>query len=210
MVDIRDIFSWIKALQAIYQINRKHLTDLDAAIGDADLGINMDRGFTRVVEGLDLNQVSDVSGLLKTVAMTLIKTVGGAAGPLYGTFFLRASGVCTGKDTLDSDDIVAMLEAGHQGVAQRGRAVLGDKTMLDALVPGIEEMKQQRMKGAGLEKMLMQGVRAARQGMQDTIPMLARKGRASYLGKRSIGHQDPGATSAYLMLKTMAEVFAQQ
>jgi dihydroxyacetone kinase-like protein len=206
MVDGVAVLSWIKALQAVYAENKQYLTDLDAAIGDADHGINMDRGFTRVVQELDKNKPPDISGILKTVAMVLIKTVGGAAGPLYGTFFLRAGAACAGKEEMDAADIVAMLEAGLEGVVQRGKAGLNDKTMVDALTSGLIRMKQLLADGAGIKEMLQQGAAATQQGMKDTIPMLARKGRASYLGERSIGHQDPGATSSYLLMETMARI----
>jgi dihydroxyacetone kinase-like protein len=141
--------------------------------------------------------------------MILIKTVGGASGPLYGTFFLRAGGISVGKETLDPEDIVSMLEAGLEGVVQRGRADLNDKTMVDALTPALDKMNELLSDNKGLDEILEQGASAAQLGMEKTIPMQAKKGRASYLGKRSIGHQDPGATSAYLLLKTMAHVFGK-
>lgn len=207
MVGRDDVLAWIRALQAIYAENKTYLTDLDSAIGDADHGINMDRGFTSAVAEMDKSEPADIAGVLKSVAMVLIRTVGGAAGPLYGTFFLRASAACAGKEELEPADIAGMLEGGLQGVIQRGKAELEDKTMVDALTPALNGMKQALGDGGGLEEMLERGVAAAEQGMKDTIPMLAKKGRASYLGERSIGHQDPGATSSYLMLDTMSKVF---
>lgn len=207
MVGRDDVLAWIRALQAIYAENKEYLTDLDSAIGDADHGINMDRGFTSVVAELDKSEPPDIGGVLKSVAMVLIRKVGGAAGPLYGTFFLWAGAACAGKEALEPADIAGMLEGGLQGVLQRGKAALHDKTMVDALTPALNGMKQALTNGAGLREMLEQGVAAAEQGMKDTIPMLAKKGRASYLGERSIGHQDPGATSSYLMLDTMSKVF---
>jgi dihydroxyacetone kinase-like protein len=128
-------------------------------------------------------------------------------GLCTGPFFLRAGASCAGKEKLDEADIVALLEAGLEGVVQRGKAELNDKTMVDALTPGLTKMKQTLANGAGLKEMLKQGADAAHQGMKDTIPMLAKKGRASYLGERSIGHQDPGATSSYLLMETMSRVF---
>jgi dihydroxyacetone kinase-like protein len=125
---------------------------------------------------------------------------------LYGTFFLRAGAACAGKEEMDAADIVAMLEAGLEGVVQRGKAGLNDKTMVDALTSGLIRMKQLLADGAEIKEMLQQGAAATQQGMKDTIPMLARKGRASYLGERSIGHQDPGATSSYLLMETMARI----
>jgi dihydroxyacetone kinase-like protein len=208
MVSRDNLLAWIKALQQVYSENRQYLTELDSAIGDADHGINMDRGFTAVGAELEKANPQDVSAVLKTVAMTLIRTVGGAAGPLYGTFFLRASAVCANKTELEATDVVAMFEAGLEGVVQRGKAVLNDKTMVDALSPALDAMKHHLENGAELSEILQQGAAAAEVGMQNTIPLQAKKGRASYLGERSIGHQDPGATSSYLMLKTAAGVWS--
>ena len=207
MVRYQDVLAWIQGLQVVYAENRQYLTELDAAIGDADHGINMDRGFSRVAQELEETVSEDIGAILKTVATVLIRTVGGAAGPLYGTFFLRAAAACAGKKTLEAADIVAMMQAGLDGVMQRGKAALNDKTMVDALSPGLQRMKQLVAEGAGLQEMLQQGAAAAQQGMKDTIPLHAKKGRASYLGERSIGHQDPGATSSYLLMETMARFF---
>lgn len=207
MIRTLDVFEWIECLQRVYAENRQLLTDLDAAIGDADHGINMDRGFARVKAELGSQAIGDIGGLLKTVAMILIKHVGGAAGPLYGTFFLRAGTVCAGRDAIDSAGMVAMLSAGLEGVMQRGKAGRNEKTMVDALGPCIERMQQLLEQGAELAEILKQGSESARHGMESTVPMLAKKGRASYLGERSVGHQDPGATSAYLLIQTMAECF---
>lgn len=205
MVRADDVLAWIRGLQAVYAENKAYLTALDAAIGDADHGINMDRGFTRVVAELEKGTFEDIGAIFKTVATVLIKSVGGAAGPLYGTFFLRAGAVCGGKEKLNSADIVEMLQAGLEGLVQRGKTKLNDKTMVDALQPGLNRMKQLLNAEAGLREMLEQGANAAEQGMKDTIPMQARKGRASYLGERSIGHQDPGAASACLLIAAMAK-----
>jgi dihydroxyacetone kinase-like protein len=203
-----NLLAWIVALQQVYAENRKYLTDLDSAIGDADHGINMDRGFTAVKAELDKSTPPDISGVLKTAAMTLIKTVGGASGPLYGTLFLRASTVCTGKTELQAADVVALFEAGLEGILQRGKAQLNDKTMVDAWTPALEAMKRGLDSGAELKTVLQQGAAAAEEGMKNTIPLQAKKGRASYLGERSIGHQDPGATSTYLMLREAANLWA--
>ena len=207
MINRDNLYAWITALQQVYSENKEYLTDLDSAIGDADHGINMNRGFTNAIADLEKSQPEDIDAVLKTVAMTLIRTVGGAAGPLYGTFFMRASAACAGKTELAPTDIVALFEAGLGGVLQRGKAELNDKTMVDALTPAVEAMKNSLNNGANLGQILEQGTAAAEKGMQDTIPLQARKGRASYLGERSIGHQDPGATSSYLMLKTATEVW---
>jgi dihydroxyacetone kinase-like protein len=207
MVSQKKLQDWIEMLQKVYAENKTYLTELDSAIGDADHGINMDRGFTNVCADLSKTDAPDISALLKTVAMTLIRTVGGAAGPLYGTFFLRASTACAGKTELQAADLVAMLEAGLAGVLQRGKAELSDKTMVDALHPALAAMKQALGNGSNVKQVLQQGAAAAEEGMKNTIPMLAKKGRASYLGERSIGHQDPGATSSYLLLKTAVDVW---
>ena len=200
-----DLLAWLDALQQVYTGNRQRLTDLDAAIGDADHGTNMDRGFTAVKAALRANVPADLAATLQGAAGVLIRTVGGASGPLYGTFFLRAGAACAGRAELDEAGVVAMFQAGIDGVRQRGKAAPGDKTMLDALLPAVEAMGGAQAAGADLAAVLEAGAAAAEQGMLATIPMLARKGRASYLGERSVGHQDPGATSAYLLLRAAAD-----
>ena len=206
MVNRDNLIAWIEALAQVYAENKQYLTQLDSAIGDADHGINMDRGFTAVKADLAKTNPQDVSAVLKTAAMSLIRTVGGASGPLYGTFFMRASAVCANKTELNEADVVAMFEAGLEGILQRGKAELNDKTMVDAQTPALNAMKQALADGADLKTILQKGTAAAEEGMKNTIPLQARKGRASYLGERSIGHQDPGATSSYLMLKTAADI----
>jgi dihydroxyacetone kinase-like protein len=203
------VLAWICELQKVFQQNKDYLTDLDAAIGDADHGINMQRGFNAVAADLEKSAPPDTAGILKTVAMTLIKTVGGAAGPLYGTFFLRGAAECAGKDDLAPEDIVALFRAGLEGIVQRGKAELNDKTMVDALTPALAAMKTGCDAGADIKEMLQQGAAAARSGMKRTIEIQARKGRASYLGARSIGHQDPGATSSFLLLKAAADIWGR-
>ncbi len=206
-VTSQDILAWIDALQQVYAQNRQWLTELDAAIGDADHGINLDRGFSAVKAELSKALPPDISGILKVVAMTLIRTVGGASGPLYGTFFLRAGAACAGKTQLDTADVVALFRAGIEGVQQRGKAEPGDKTMLDALHPALEAMQAALNDGADLKGLLQRAAAAAQVGMTNTIPLLAKKGRASYLGERSIGHQDPGATSAFLLVDAAAKTW---
>jgi dihydroxyacetone kinase-like protein len=200
----QDVLAWLDALQQVYADNKAWLTELDAAIGDADHGINLDRGFTAVKAELAKLPSADISTLLKTAATVLIRTVGGASGPLYGTFFLRASAACAVKTELRASDVVAMFQAGVEGLQQRGKAEPGDKTMLDTWLPALQAMRQALEAGVNLPGILQQGTAAAEAGMVSTIPLLARKGRASYLGARSVGHQDPGATSSYLMLKAAA------
>jgi dihydroxyacetone kinase-like protein len=200
-VTLADVLSWLEKLQQVYHENRQYLTDLDAAIGDADHGINLDRGFNAVQVELAKNPPADIASALKATALTLIRSVGGAAGPLYGTYFLRASTACSGKNELQAADLVALFQAGIEGVQQRGKAEPGDKTMLDTLLPALTAMQTELAAGADLPSLLGAGCDAARQGMEATIPLQARKGRASYLGPRSVGHQDPGATSAYLLVQ---------
>jgi dihydroxyacetone kinase-like protein len=200
------IIAWLEGLAAVYAENKTFLTQLDSDIGDADHGINMDRGFRKVAEKLPSVADKDIGNILKTTGMTLMSTVGGASGPLYGTFFMRAATAVDAKEALDNEDLTALFDAAVQGVAKRGRAVLGDKTMIDALTPAVAAMKAAVEAGQDTNAVLEAATNAAEQGVQDTIPLQARKGRASYLGERSIGHQDPGATSSWLMLNTLLEV----
>jgi len=209
MVTKQQIIQWLQAVAVVLEQNKDYLTELDAAIGDADHGINMNRGFQKVVSQLSSVTDQDIGSILKTVSMTLISSVGGASGPLYGTFFLRASTAVAGKSELSDEDLVALLQAGVDGVVQRGKANLGDKTMLDALSPASATFKQAVAKGASTQSALQQAVAAAEQGMKETIPLVAKKGRASYLGDRSANHQDPGATSTYLILKTLLETLSR-
>ena len=202
------VLDWIRRFASEVEANKEYLTQLDAAIGDADHGINMSRGMSAVVAKVDEQSGDqDVGALLKTVGMTLVSTVGGAGGPLYGTLFLRMGTAVTGKSELSPDDWAAALEAGVAGVQDRGKAEPGDKTMIDALIPARDALKQALGGGATFADALGQSAAAAEQGMQDTVPLVARKGRASYLGERSAGHQDPGATSSHLLLEAAAETW---
>ena len=187
--------------------NRSYLTELDAAIGDADHGINMNRGMQAVVGKLDTAPSADVGAALKTVGMTLVSTVGGASGPLYGTLFLQMGSSAAGKSELSPQDWSAALSAGVTGVRNRGKAEPGDKTMLDALIPAVDALDAALAGGAAFDEALQRSAEAAQRGMEATIPLVARKGRASYLGERSANHQDPGATSSWLLLRTAAETF---
>jgi len=168
----------------------------------------MNRGFQKVVSQLPNVADKDIGSILKTVSMTLISTVGGASSPLYGTMFLRASTAVAGKLELSDEDMVALLQAAVDGVVQRGKANLGDKTMLDALSPAADAFKQAVANGASTQEALQQAVATAEQGMNNTIGLVAKKGRASYLGDRSSGHLDPGATSTYLILKTLLDTLS--
>jgi dihydroxyacetone kinase-like protein len=209
MVTKDQIVQWLQTVAAVLTQNKEYLTDLDAAIGDADHGINMDRGFKKVMSQLPSVVDKDIGSILKTTGMALISSVGGAGGPLYGTLFMRAGTAVDGKYQLTDEDVVVLLQAAVDGVVQRGKAQLGDKTMVDVLVPAVEAFKQAVEEESETIAALQRAVTAAEQGMKDTIPMLAKKGRASYLGERSIGHQDPGATSSYLILRALFDVVSQ-
>lgn len=200
-----DVVRWIQQTASVLHDNRDFLTQLDSPIGDADHGINMDRGFRAVLEKLPSVASTDIGSILKTVGTTLVSTVGGASGPLYGTAFLRMGMATAGKNELYEADVIAMWEAALEGIKARGKAQPGEKTMVDALTPALAAAKAAESRHLGLCVMLRRAADAAEEGMKATIPMLATKGRASYLGERSIGHQDPGATSSWLMLKALAD-----
>lgn len=201
------ILEWIKTYANVVAENRAYLTELDSAIGDADHGINMDRGFKAVMQKMPEMADKDIGTVFKTIGMTLLSTVGGAGGPLYGTLFLRAGMTTTGKMELTLEEWTEVLENALNGVVSRGKAEIGDKTMVDALTPALNALKKSIENGASLTAALTASTSAAEKGMKDTIPLVARKGRASYLGERSAGHQDPGATSSYLLLKAASDTF---
>lgn len=201
-----DVLTCLHRMAAIIEENKKYLTKLDSAIGDADHGINMDRGFKTILKKVPSVEDKDAGTILKTAGMALVSSVGGAGGPLYGTAFMQAGMAVTGKYELDPEDVLGALDAALKGVIMRGKANLGDKTMVDAITPAVNSMRDALENGAGTIDALDEAAAAAKQGMEETIPMLAKKGRASYLGERSIGHQDPGATSSYLLIQTMADV----
>jgi dihydroxyacetone kinase-like protein len=203
-----DVLRWIQRFAAEVEANKEYLTQLDAAIGDGDHGINMQRGMSAVIAKVDTQAgEQDIGDLLKAVGMTLVSTVGGAGGPLYGTLFLQMGTTASGKSELSPDDWADALESGIAGVQNRGKAEPGDKTMIDALIPGRDALKAALGGGATFGDALRQSAAAAEQGMRDTVPLVARKGRASYLGERSAGHQDPGATSSQLLLEAAAETW---
>ena len=206
-VGVAGLIAWVREFATLIAEHTEELTRLDAAIGDADHGANMDRGMTAVVGILDdaaANADTTAGSFLKLVGMTLIRTVGGASGPLYGTFFLRM-GVTAGEvSTLDAAGFAAALRAGLGGVVARGKAEAGDKTMFDALEPAVTALDEALAAGSDLGTALDRARSAAEAGRDATIPMLARKGRASYLGERSVGHQDPGATSVTLLVAAAA------
>jgi dihydroxyacetone kinase-like protein len=203
-----EVLAWIRRFAAEIEAQRAELVRLDTAIGDGDHGTNMDRGMHKALEKLEAAEGADIGGTLKAVGMALISSVGGAAGPLYGTLFLQMGSTTTGAGTVDVAGWADALEAGVKGVQARGKAEPGDKTMMDALLPALEALRSAQAEGADPAQAARRSAAAAEEGMKATIPMEARKGRASYLGPRSIGHQDPGATSAYLLLSSAAETFA--
>jgi len=203
-VTSEQVRDWIRRFADVVSEKRMDLVRLDTAIGDGDHGTNMDRGMKKAVEKLDSTEGGDIGADLKNVGMALVSSVGGAAGPLYGTLFLQMGTATAGKTELGVDDWTAALEAGITGVKARGKAELEDKTMIDALVPALEALKAKAAEGADLGDALRASADAAEQGRDATTPLEARKGRASYLGPRSVGHQDPGATSSALLLRAAA------
>jgi phosphoenolpyruvate---glycerone phosphotransferase subunit DhaL len=204
-ITLAQIVSWIERYAGHIAEQKDYLTQLDAAIGDADHGANMDRGFKAVLAKKADQPPTDIGAFLKLVSMTLISTVGGASGPLYGTFFLQASSMATGKTELTPSEFAAVLEKGLAGIVLRGKAAIGDKTMVDALQPAIKAYKRSVDAGEPLKAAFAAAVAAGEEGLNSTIPLVARKGRASYLGERSAGHADPGATSTVLLVRSAAE-----
>ena len=198
-LDVAALEAWVREFARTVAQHKDELTALDSAIGDADHGANMDRGMSAAVAAIEASPPADPAALLKQVGMTLVSKVGGASGPLYGTFFLRMAGVL-GPDPADEETFARALRAGLDGVVARGKAEPGDKTMLDALAPACDALDAAVAGGRPLGEALAAAADAARQGRDATVPLVARKGRASYLGERSAGHQDPGATSTALLL----------
>jgi dihydroxyacetone kinase-like protein len=196
---------WVRRFAALVAENRDHLTQLDAAIGDADHGANMDRGMKAAVAALDETKPATPGALFKKVGMTLVSTVGGASGPLFGTLFLRMGTSFGDSDIASPDQFAAALRAGLEGVVARGKAEPGDKTMYDALAPGVDALDAAVSEQLPLAAALVRARDASEAGRDATTPMLARKGRASYLGERSVGHQDPGATSVALLVAAAAD-----
>lgn len=206
ILDVDGTRRWLGHLGEVLDEHAQELTQLDAAIGDADHGINMSRGFRAVRDRvLDRGDATDVAGLLRGTGMALIASVGGAGGPLYGTLFMRMGQSAAGKEALALEDLRDALAAGLRGVVERGKADAGDKTMVDALTPAVAALDAAVGGGEEAGPALQAAAEAARRGAEATIPMQARKGRASYLGERSVGHQDPGATSSALLVQTLAD-----
>ena len=198
-----NIEDWLRRCAEVFTEHKDELTDLDAKIGDADHGANMARGFSAIPPKLDALVDRSIGSLLRTSAMTLISQVGGASGPLYGTFFLQAARPANGKTELTLKELCQCFDTGLTGIVNLGKAVLGDKTMVDALTPALAALHPRN--GDTLQAALERAAAAAAEAAEATIPLIARKGRASYLGERSIGHKDPGATSSALLLSALAD-----
>lgn len=203
IVTKKQIIDWFTITYQLMKENEAFLTELDSAIGDADHGKNMVRGFTRVKERMSTVSGMDIGTILKTVSMTLMSTSGGACGQLYANYFLRGGAAVAAKEELDENDLLELFNAGIEGVFQRGRAVPGEKTIIDTFTPAAEAFKDAIDAQMNLTDALDQCLKAAELGVEKTVTMKAKKGRASYLGDRSVGHQDPGATSAFFILQAL-------
>ena len=195
--------AWLRLCAKAFSEHKDYLTDLDSKIGDADHGVNMDRGFSAIPPKLDPLADKSIGSLFRTSAITLISQVGGASGPLYGTFFLQAARLADGKTEITLEELCGCFDIGLTGIVNLGKASLGDKTMVDVLGPAIAALHPHS--GDSIETALERATSAAREAAEATIPMIAKKGRASYLGERSAGHKDPGAASSALLLEALAE-----
>lgn len=196
------VLQWLENCSQIMSEQRDYLTQLDTAIGDGDHGLNMQRGFSKAMEKVATVTDKDIGTILKTVGMTLLSQVGGASGPLYGTLFIKGSQYAIGKENLSPEDLVAILKNGVDGIIARGRAEIGDKTMCDVWLPALAELEISDQSQT-ITQLLESAVKKAEDSLATTIPMIAKKGRASYLGERSVGHQDPGATSTTYILRAL-------
>ncbi|WGE58414.1 dihydroxyacetone kinase subunit DhaL [Actinobacillus equuli] len=199
----QQILQWLENCNQVMTEQRDFLTQLDTEIGDGDHGLNMQRGFSKALEKVATVSDKDIGTILKTVGMTLLSQVGGASGPLYGTLFIKGSQVVNGKEQLTFEELISVFKAGVEGIVARGRAEPDDKTLCDVWLPLLDELAQ--ADHTQPEAVLLdQAVEKAKNFANATVPMMAKKGRASYLGKRSIGHADPGATSSYYLIKALA------
>jgi phosphoenolpyruvate---glycerone phosphotransferase subunit DhaL len=209
-VSVDQLVAWLNRFAVLVAEQRNHLTELDSAIGDADHGANMDRGMSAVTAKVEATPSATVDELFKMVGMTLVTTVGGASGPLYGTFFLRFGMTAGAVTELDGPALAAALRAGLGGVVARGKAEAGDKTMFDAMSPALDAFDASLAAGNRIADAAAAALAAAAVGRDATEPLVARKGRASYLGERSIGHIDPGATSTTLLFEALSETLAKE
>ena len=206
MADSKKVLEIIKAISLKMEEQKDYLTELDQPIGDSDHGINLARGFAAVNEKLSGLEGKDIGTILKTVGMTLVSTVGGASGPLYGSAFMKAGQAMAGKEDADITDFLTIIKTAIEAVELRGKAVVEEATMLDAMVPSYQAMEQAVKEGKAAEEVLNAGVKAAWSGAEHTKDLIATKGRASYVGERGLGHQDPGATSYSFMLEEISKV----
>lgn len=208
----RQFIRWLQRYAEYIETQETFLSELDAAIGDGDHGANMVRGMKMIQTRLtgDMEQYTDIGTLMRNVAMTLISSVGGAAGPLYGAFFLRAAKSVSAQQSISLQELALMFRSGLEGVQQRGKAVLEEKTMIDTIQPAVEALETAAEGGKSLQEALQAASHAAQAGMKHTIGLQAYKGRASYLGARSIGHQDPGATSSYYLFVAAKESMGEE
>ncbi len=207
-VPLETLVAWLGRFTELVTDQRAYLTELDSAIGDADHGANMSRGMTAVIEKLDGATPGAADELFKTVGMTLVTSVGGASGPLYGTFFLRMGMTAGAVPSFDGESLGTALRAGLEGVVARGKAEAGDKTMFDAMAPALDAYDSAVAGGGSVQDAAAAAFAAAETGRDATAPLVARKGRASYLGERSAGHLDPGATSTALLFQALAETLS--
>ncbi|OLQ93484.1 dihydroxyacetone kinase subunit L [Vibrio panuliri] len=207
-IEKQQIINWLELCAKTYEENQDFLTDLDRDIGDADHGLNMNRGFKKVAETLPTVEKQNISTIFKNTGMTLLSSVGGASGPLYGTLFIRTAAAVGTREQLSFEELIDSLKSGVDGVVSRGKAEQGDKTMCDVWLPMLTSVKSSLESGTSADHLLDEMVDLAEKGAVSTIEMQAKKGRASYLGERSVGHQDPGATSSLLMIKALRQAIA--
>jgi len=205
-LDTKQMAAIVEGMAKKIEAEKEYLTELDNEIGDGDHGINLARGFEAVEKKLPSLAGGDIGVLLKGVGMQLVSTVGGASGPLYGTAFMKAGMACKGLTEIDGPAFVKAMEAAVDGIKMRGKATEGEKTMLDALCPALKVMQDDVAAGKSLKEALQDAAQAAEKGVEYTKTIIATKGRASYLGERSLGHQDPGATSSLYLLQVLAEM----
>lgn len=208
-VTFDDALGWVRRFAEEVETNKSYLTKLDSAIGDGDHGTNMQRGMQAALAKIEDADKDDIGALFKTIGTTLVSKVGGAAGPLYGTLFMQIATPLAGGTEVTPDEWAGAFASGVEGVRKRGKADIGDKTMIDALVPARDALQEALAEGATFEDALERSADAAREGMESTTPLVARKGRASYMGERSAGHQDPGATSSHLLVQSAFETLRE-
>lgn len=207
MINGNELKNILKKINIVIEENKLYLSELDAAIGDGDHGLNISKGFKAVVEKVKDLPEDDLGNILKNCGMALVTNVGGASGPLYGTAFMNGSRVVTKKSSIDINDFIEILQTSLDGIKMRGKSIEGEKTMIDALSPAIGAGRKALDENKSSKDILIAIRDAAKNGMENTKNIIATKGRASYLDERSLGHQDAGATSMYLILNTIAEGF---